>query len=35
MVPDDRAVRDVVFGREDLSIEGLASGLNAAQFISP
>jgi 3-hydroxyisobutyrate dehydrogenase-like beta-hydroxyacid dehydrogenase len=27
MVPDDNAVRDVVFGREDLGIEGLASGL--------
>ena len=27
MVPDDNAVRDVVFGREDLDIEGLASGL--------
>jgi 3-hydroxyisobutyrate dehydrogenase-like beta-hydroxyacid dehydrogenase len=27
MVPDDAAVRDVVFGREDLGIEGLASGL--------
>ena len=27
MVPDDNAVRDVVFGREDLGIEGLALGL--------
>ena len=27
MLPDDNAVRDVVFGREDLGIEGLASGL--------
>jgi 3-hydroxyisobutyrate dehydrogenase-like beta-hydroxyacid dehydrogenase len=27
MLPDDDAVRDVVFGRADLGIEGLASGL--------
>jgi 3-hydroxyisobutyrate dehydrogenase-like beta-hydroxyacid dehydrogenase len=27
MLPDDDAVRDVVFGREDLGIAGLASGL--------
>jgi 3-hydroxyisobutyrate dehydrogenase-like beta-hydroxyacid dehydrogenase len=27
MVPDDDAVREVVFGREDLGIAGLASGL--------
>jgi 3-hydroxyisobutyrate dehydrogenase-like beta-hydroxyacid dehydrogenase len=27
MLPDDAAVRDVVFGREDLGIVGLASGL--------
>jgi 3-hydroxyisobutyrate dehydrogenase-like beta-hydroxyacid dehydrogenase len=27
MLPDDDAVRDVVFGRQDLGIEGLASGL--------
>ncbi len=27
MLPDDTAVRDVVFGREDLGIDGLASGL--------
>ena len=27
MVPDDAAVRDLVFGRKDLGIEGLASGL--------
>ena len=27
MLPDDDAVRDVVFGREDLGIEGLSSGL--------
>ena len=27
MLPDDTAVRDVVFGRKDLGIEGLASGL--------
>lgn len=27
MLPDDNAVRDVVFGREDLGIEGLSSGL--------
>ena len=27
MLPDDTAVRDVVLGREDLSIAGLASGL--------
>jgi 3-hydroxyisobutyrate dehydrogenase-like beta-hydroxyacid dehydrogenase len=27
MVPDDNAVRDVVLGREDLGIQGLASGL--------
>src|SRR5476651_638473 len=27
MVPDDAAVRDVVFGREDLGIMGLAVGL--------
>ena len=27
MLPDDDAVRDVVFGREDLGIDGLASGL--------
>jgi 3-hydroxyisobutyrate dehydrogenase-like beta-hydroxyacid dehydrogenase len=27
MLPDDNAVRDVVFGREDLGIAGLASGL--------
>jgi 3-hydroxyisobutyrate dehydrogenase-like beta-hydroxyacid dehydrogenase len=27
MLPDDTAVRDVVFGRKDLGIDGLASGL--------
>jgi len=27
MLPDDAAVRDVVFGQEDANIEGLASGL--------
>jgi 3-hydroxyisobutyrate dehydrogenase-like beta-hydroxyacid dehydrogenase len=27
MLPDDDAVRDVVFGREDLGLEGLAEGL--------
>jgi 3-hydroxyisobutyrate dehydrogenase-like beta-hydroxyacid dehydrogenase len=27
MLPDDAAVRDVVFGREDLGVAGLASGL--------
>jgi 3-hydroxyisobutyrate dehydrogenase-like beta-hydroxyacid dehydrogenase len=27
MLPDDDAVRDVVFGREELGIEGLSSGL--------
>src|SRR5258708_37506523 len=27
MLPDDDAVRDVVFGRQDLGIDGLASGL--------
>jgi 3-hydroxyisobutyrate dehydrogenase-like beta-hydroxyacid dehydrogenase len=27
MLPDDNAVHDVVFGREDLGIEGLSSGL--------
>src|SRR5580692_3582285 len=27
MLPDDAAVRDVVLGREDLGIPGLASGL--------
>jgi 3-hydroxyisobutyrate dehydrogenase-like beta-hydroxyacid dehydrogenase len=27
MLPDDAAVRDVVLGREDLGIDGLASGL--------
>ncbi len=27
MLPDDTAVRDVVFGREHLGIDGLASGL--------
>ena len=29
MLPDDAAVRDVVIGREDLGIDGLASGLQA------
>jgi 3-hydroxyisobutyrate dehydrogenase-like beta-hydroxyacid dehydrogenase len=28
MLPDDTAVRDVVIGREDLGIDGLASGLH-------
>jgi len=27
MLPDDNAVRDVVFGREDLGVEGLGQGL--------
>jgi len=27
MLPDDAAVREVVFGREDLAVEGLAAGL--------
>lgn len=27
MLPDDKAVRDIVFGRQDLGIDGLASGL--------
>jgi 3-hydroxyisobutyrate dehydrogenase-like beta-hydroxyacid dehydrogenase len=30
MVPDDNAVRDVVFGRHDLGVEGLAAGLKRA-----
>jgi 3-hydroxyisobutyrate dehydrogenase-like beta-hydroxyacid dehydrogenase len=30
MLPDDAAVRDVVFGREDLGVAGLASGLQPA-----
>jgi 3-hydroxyisobutyrate dehydrogenase-like beta-hydroxyacid dehydrogenase len=27
MLPDDRAVREIVFGREDLGVDGLAGGL--------
>ena len=34
MLPDDDAVREVVFGRADLGLEGLAVGLSPAQFIS-
>ncbi len=30
MLPDDAAVRDVVFGREDLGIQGLSQGLSPA-----
>jgi 3-hydroxyisobutyrate dehydrogenase-like beta-hydroxyacid dehydrogenase len=27
MLPDDRAVREIVFGREDFGVDGLAGGL--------
>ena len=33
ILPDDDAVRDVVFGRADLGIDGLALGLMPAQSI--